>query len=75
MQFTPDDGQPQALRDFESSVYALGPQIGYNFDAEGRQIYTNLRAYFEFDASHRPEGTAACLTINIPLSTSPKTKQ
>lgn len=75
VQLTPDDGQPRALGDFESSVYAIGPQIGYNFDVGGRQIYSNLRAYFEFDASHRPEGTAAYLTVNILLSTPPKTKQ
>lgn len=70
VQLTPDDGQPEASGNFESSVYALGPQIGYNFDTDGRQIYTNLRVYYEFDAKNRVEGTAAYLTFNIPFTKS-----
>lgn len=66
-QLTSDKGQPAALGDAKSSVYGIGPQIGYTFDVAGRQIYTNLRVYFEFDAAHRTQGTAAYLTVNIPL--------
>jgi hypothetical protein len=75
VQLTSDDGQPAILGDAKSSVYALGPQVGYTFDVGGRQIYTNLRAYFEFDATHRVEGTAAYLTVNIPLARPKKTAQ
>jgi hypothetical protein len=67
-QVTADEGQAAFLGSNKSRTMAIGPQLGYNFDVGGRQIYTNLRAYFEFDTSHRLEGEAIFATINIPLS-------
>lgn len=68
VQLTRDDGQPDALGDFESRVFGLGPQIGYTFQAGNRQIYTNLRGYAEFGAENRPEGGATYLTVSVPLT-------
>lgn len=68
VQLTPDEGQPAALGNFESRTFAVGPQIGYNFDVNGVPIYANLRGYYEFDARNRPEGSSVFLTVNIPVS-------
>ena len=68
VQLTPDRGQPPILGDFKSQTFAIGPQIGYNINAGGVPIYTNLRGYFEFGAKNRLEGGGAFLTINLPLS-------
>jgi hypothetical protein len=67
VQLTPDDGQPDALGDFESRTFALGPQVGYTFDVGGRQVYTNLRGYAEFAVENRTEGGSVFLTVNVPL--------
>jgi len=67
-QLTPDQGQLSILGDFESRTFAVGPQLGYNFDVGGVPIYTNLRGYFEFGAKNRIEGGSAFLTVNLPLS-------
>lgn len=68
VQLTPDDGQPAALGTMESRTFAIGPQIGYNFDVEGVPIYTNLRGYYEFAAHNRTEGGSVFLTVNVPFS-------
>jgi hypothetical protein len=53
------------LQDIRSRVTAVGPQIGYLFPIGDMQGYLNLKAYFEFDAAHRPEGINAWLTFSI----------
>lgn len=68
VQLTEDKGQPSALGSMKSRTIALGPQIGYNFNAGGVPIYTNLRGYKEFDVKNRTEGGSLFLTVNIPLS-------
>lgn len=68
VQLTPDKGQPAALGDFESRVFALGPQIGYTFEIGARQIVANLRGYHEFAAKHRTAGNAVYLSLSVPLS-------
>lgn len=68
VQLTPDEGQPKALGDVESRSFAVGPQVGYNFDADGVPIYANLRGYAEFDVQNRTEGGSVFLTIDLPLS-------
>jgi len=67
-QLTPDRGQPAILGSNESRTRGVGPQIGYNFNANGTTIYTNLRAYWEFDSYRRLQGHAVYATVNIPLS-------
>ncbi len=68
VQLTPDDGQPDILGDFKGRSFALGPQVGYNFNAGGVPIYTNLRGYYEFDVQNRTKGGSVFLTVNIPIS-------
>jgi hypothetical protein len=67
-QLTPDHGQPAVLGSNESRTRGIGPQIGYNFNVNGTQVYTNLRAYWEFDSYRRLQGHAVYATVNIPLS-------
>ena len=68
VQLTPDKGQPAALGSMESRTFAIGPQVGYNFNVGGVPIYTNLRGYYEFAARNRPEGGSIFLTVNVPVS-------
>ncbi|MEJ8572382.1 SphA family protein [Microbaculum marinum] len=68
VQLTPDKGQPPVLGSMESRTFAVGPQLGYTFNAGGVPIYTNLRGYYEFGARNRTEGGSLFLTINVPLS-------
>lgn len=67
-QLTPDRGQPEILGDFRSRTIAFGPQIGYNFDAGGVEIDTNLRGYFEIDVENRLKGGGVFFSVNVPLS-------
>jgi hypothetical protein len=60
--------QSKTLGSFKSRVAAIGPQLGYTFDAEGGQGSLNLRGYWEFWAQNRPEGYALFATLDIPLS-------
>lgn len=68
VQLTPDTGQLPVVGSMESRSFAIGPQIGYNFDAGGVPVYVNLRGYHEFDVRNRTEGTSLFLTVNLPLS-------
>jgi hypothetical protein len=67
-QLTSDHGQPAFLGPNKSRTRGIGPQIGYNFKVGRQQIYTNLRAYFEFDSFRRLQGQGVFATINLPLS-------
>ena len=67
-QLTPDRGQRAVLGPNESRTRGLGAQIGYNFNLNGTTIYTNLRAYWEFDSYRRLQGHSIYATVNIPLS-------
>ncbi len=66
-QLTADRGQPAVLGDFKSSTFGVGPQIGYTFDVSGRDIFTNLRGYWEFDSKNRTQGGSVMLTVSLPL--------
>jgi hypothetical protein len=66
-QLSGDSGEGAVLGDFESRVYAVGPQAGYFFPVGKAQGYVNLRGYYEFDASKRPEGWNAWLTVSWPF--------
>jgi hypothetical protein len=67
-QLTPDKGQRAILGPNESRTRGVGPQVGYNFNVNGTTIYTNLRAYWEFDSFRRLQGHAVFVTINVPLT-------
>jgi hypothetical protein len=67
-QLTPDHGQLAILGSNESRTRGVGPQIGFNFNVVGTTIYTNVRAYSEFDSYRRLQGHSVYATVNIPLS-------
>lgn len=68
LQLTPDEGQPPQLGSMESRTFAVGPQIGYDFNIDGVPIFANLRGYYEFAVQNRTEGGSLFLTVNVPLS-------
>ncbi|MBJ6135675.1 transporter [Ochrobactrum sp. Q0168] len=56
-QITGDRGDGATLGDFKSRVFGFGPQIGYNIDVgEKTSAFINLKTYFEFGATNRPQG-------------------
>ena len=62
------DSSPRSYNDgLKSSIASVGPEIGYSFTMNDQQAYINLRAYWEFAAENRVEGTAVFATISIPL--------
>jgi hypothetical protein len=69
-QLTADSGPGAVLGSFESTAVAVGPQIGYMFEANDRTIYANLRGYKEFATVHRLDGFSIILAVAIPLSPS-----
>jgi len=64
-QITDDSGQNPILGGFRSRVFAVGPQIGYNFPIGDMQGFLGLRGYGEFGAENRPSGWNSWLTFNI----------
>ncbi|WP_210483455.1 SphA family protein [Microvirga antarctica] len=66
-QLTGDGGSGDKVGPFQSAVAALGPQVGYSFTVGKKSWYANLRLYREFWAHNRVRGTAAFLTLNMPL--------
>lgn len=66
-QITADEGQNPILGDFKGQTIAIGPQVGWFFDAGGVPIYANLRGYVELETDSRVEGRGAMLTLSFPL--------
>ena len=70
-QLTGDSGAGAKLGEFKSRVSAVGPQVGMIVPLPsafgGAKGYVNLKAYWEFDASNRPPGWNAWLTLSVPL--------
>jgi hypothetical protein len=64
-QVTGDSGPGATLGGFKSRVAAIGPQIGFFIPVAERQGYLNLRAYYEFDASHRLNGWNTFITFSV----------
>ena len=66
-QITGDSGAGATLGDFKSRVDAIGPQLGHIFMMGEKQVYVNVKGYWEFNAKHRPEGWNGWLTLSVPL--------
>jgi hypothetical protein len=62
-QLTADEGAPEILGDFKSSVMGIGPQMGFMLPVGGMQGYLNFKGLFDFDAENRAEGWSAWLTF------------
>jgi len=71
-QLTGDSGSGATLGDFKSRVGGIGPQAGYFFPFAGQKAFVGVKAYWEFDAVHRPEGWNFWLELAIPLGGPPK---
>jgi hypothetical protein len=67
-QLSGDSGSGAKLGDFESTAMGIGPQAGWFFQIGDRACYANLKGYYEFDATNRPEGWSGWLTFSMPLS-------
>lgn len=70
-QITGDGGPGARLGDFEGQVTALGGTVAYNFNLGDRPLTARLKAYREFAAENRLEGTSAFLTLSLPLRIDP----
>jgi len=67
-QLTGDGGAGDHVGPFESRVFGIGPQIGFTFGAGSLEAYLNLKGYWEFDATHRPSGWNAWVTLSLSPS-------
>ena len=63
-----DSGSGAKLGAFKGRVAALGGTLGYTFLAGQTPISTRVRIYREFDVQNRLQGTAAFLSVAIPIS-------
>ena len=70
-QLTGDGGDSARFGSFKGRVWAVGPQVSYQFPWEGHPLGLNLRWYHEFDARNRMEGDAVFLTFSVPLRLRP----
>jgi hypothetical protein len=64
-QFTADSGAPAFLGEVKSRVLGVGPQMGFLFPVGDMQGALNFKAYFESNASHRPDGWNAWVTFVV----------
>ncbi len=64
-QLTADSGQAAFLGENISRVTGIGPQMGILFPVGDKQGYLNLKGYYEFNASRRPDGWNMWLTFAI----------
>jgi hypothetical protein len=67
-QISPDSGAGDHVGQFESRVAAVGPQVNYTLTTGPVQTSINLKSYWEFDATHRPGGWNAWLTLQFTPS-------
>jgi hypothetical protein len=66
-QLTEDTGPGNRIGPFKGRVTALGGTVGYTFQVGGIPISTRLKVFQEFNTKNRLEGTAAYLTVSLPL--------
>ncbi len=71
-QLSADSGSGALLGSFESRTNGAGPQVGYFFPFGRGKGYVNMKAFWEFDASHRTQGWNTWLTLSLPFGDSPK---
>ncbi len=70
-QLTADSNGPAVLGDYKGRVYAIGPEIAYQFPGKVHPVGVDLRWYHEFGAENRVEGDGVFLTLSVPLSIKP----
>jgi hypothetical protein len=70
-QLTADTNGPAILGDFKGRVYAIGPEVAYQFPGKEHPVGVDLRWYHEFGAENRLQGDGVFLTLSVPLSVKP----
>jgi hypothetical protein len=70
-QLTADTNGPSILGDFKGRVFAIGPEVAYQFPGKVHPVGVDLRWYKEFGAQNRVEGNGVFLTFSVPLSIKP----
>lgn len=63
-----DAARERVLGSFKSGVASVGPEVGYFFPLGKKQVYLNLRGYWELWAQNRVKGEAVFATLSLPLS-------
>jgi hypothetical protein len=71
VQVSGDSGSGARLGDFKSRIFAVGPQVGFQFEALGLTWHTVFRADFEFKEKNRAAGWNTFATLVIPVSAPP----
>jgi len=66
-QLTGDSSSKPYNDGLKSSIASAGPEIGYAFTMKGKAAYINARAYWEFGAKNRIEGTGLFATVSLPF--------
>jgi len=66
-QLTADSNNPALLGDYKGRVFAIGPELGYQFPGKEHPVGLDLRWYHEFGAQNRLEGDGVFLTLSVPL--------
>jgi hypothetical protein len=64
-------GLPAGVKVRYSRAAGIGPQLGHLFSAGRMHGYLNLKGYYEFDATNRPDGWNVWLTLSFSLPTPP----
>jgi hypothetical protein len=73
-QLSCDSGSGDNVGCFQSRAAGIGPQIGFIFPVRSMQGYLNFKGYEEFDASDRPSGWNAWVTLVLsPAEATPPT--
>jgi hypothetical protein len=70
-QLTADSNNPAILGDFKGRVFAIGPEVSYQFPGKEHPVGLDLRWYHEFSAQNRLEGNGVFLTFSVPLQIMP----
>lgn len=66
-QLSGDSGSGDKVGAFESRVFSAGPEAGYFFPFGASKGYVQLKSYFEWGGTNRPEGWNGWLSVYLPL--------
>lgn len=66
-QLTADSGSGAVLGPFKGRTLALGGTLAFNFEVDRTPWSLRLKAFKDLEVKNRLEGTAAFLTLSVPL--------
>jgi hypothetical protein len=70
-QVTGDTGSGAVLGAFKGEAVAIGGTVGFNFELGALPLSTRVKVYRELDVTRRLKGTAAFVTLSMPLDVNP----